>query len=229
MVDLIAKILKVFDDHGLFNEGVELIGSWCFQLYQKHLGVRKFPLITPDIDFLVPQPFRGKAHPDFLNSLQALGFQISFNSDESLYLWNGDLKIEFMAPEKGRGVTRAVHIKALGLRAIPLRFVSFLLKDPIVIREGGMKILVPNPACFSLHKLLVASRRKKAAKSLKDLQQAVETSVIVSSQELRRVSATLPRQWLLVMTKTLDIAMKEFPFLEDAIQRFSLVLQSARE
>jgi hypothetical protein len=51
MVDLISKILAVFADNNLFEEGVELIGSWCFKLYQKHLGVENFPLRTPDIDF----------------------------------------------------------------------------------------------------------------------------------------------------------------------------------
>jgi len=39
MENLFKKILIVFDQHGLFEEGVELIGSWCFYLYQKKLGV----------------------------------------------------------------------------------------------------------------------------------------------------------------------------------------------
>ncbi|MBU4304379.1 MAG: nucleotidyltransferase domain-containing protein [Candidatus Omnitrophica bacterium] len=57
MVKLIESILKVFADNHLFDEGVELIGSWCFQLYQKHLDAKNFPLRTLDIDFLVPNPF----------------------------------------------------------------------------------------------------------------------------------------------------------------------------
>ena len=44
MVEIVREILKVFSDNNLFNEGVELIGSWCFKLYQKHLGVKSFPL-----------------------------------------------------------------------------------------------------------------------------------------------------------------------------------------
>lgn len=42
MIKVIADILKVFADNNLFEEGVELIGSWCFQLYQKHLGAKVF-------------------------------------------------------------------------------------------------------------------------------------------------------------------------------------------
>ena len=52
MINLVKNILSVFAKHGLFDEGVTLIGSWCFQLYQKHFYVAKFPLQTQDIDFL---------------------------------------------------------------------------------------------------------------------------------------------------------------------------------
>ena len=69
MLKQIASILKVFADNNLFDEGVELIGSWCFQLYQKHLGAKRFPLRTQDIDFLIPNPFRGRDHKDFIRQL----------------------------------------------------------------------------------------------------------------------------------------------------------------
>ena len=57
MIKTIADILKAFANNNLFEEGVELIGSWCFQLYQRHLGAKSFPLRTQDIDFLIPNPF----------------------------------------------------------------------------------------------------------------------------------------------------------------------------
>jgi hypothetical protein len=60
VIKLVTEILKVFADNNLFNEGIELIGSWCFQLYQKHLGAKSFPLRTIDIDFLIPNPYRRK-------------------------------------------------------------------------------------------------------------------------------------------------------------------------
>lgn len=72
MIDLVGKILRVFADNDLFEEGVELIGSWCFQLYKERLGAKDFPLRTQDIDFLVPNPFYGKAHEDFIKQIEAL-------------------------------------------------------------------------------------------------------------------------------------------------------------
>jgi len=53
----------VFERHGLWDEGVELIGSWCFYLYQRHLGVKAYPFKTQDIDFLLPYPYRGRVKP----------------------------------------------------------------------------------------------------------------------------------------------------------------------
>ena len=70
MFQTVKKIIKVFDDNDLFDEGVQLIGSWCFQLYQKHLGAPRFPLMTQDIDFLIPNPYRGRLHPEFIGELE---------------------------------------------------------------------------------------------------------------------------------------------------------------
>ena len=90
MVRLIDDILKVFARNNLFDEGVELIGSWCFHLYQKHLGVQSFPLRTQDIDFLIPNPFKGKKHQDFIKELESLGFSCEHKRDASIYLWSVD-------------------------------------------------------------------------------------------------------------------------------------------
>lgn len=34
VADYLADILRVFHNHNLFHEGVELIGSWCFNDYE---------------------------------------------------------------------------------------------------------------------------------------------------------------------------------------------------
>ena len=166
MVKLILEILKVFESNDLFDEGIELIGSWCFYLYQRHLGAQSFPLRTQDIDFLILNPFKGNEHADFIRQLEVLGFQSDFRRDGSLYLWNTDLKIEFITPEKGSGTEEAIRFKRLGLSAIPLRFVSLLLEDPMYITENGIKIAVPNPSNYCLHKMVIANRRRVEDKKL---------------------------------------------------------------
>lgn len=229
MIEITRKILKVFADNGLFNEGVELIGSWCFQLYQKHLGARSFPLRTQDIDFLVPSPYYGKEHSDFVEQLEKLGFNRDFRSNGSLYLWNADLKIEFIAPEKGAGTDNAIKIKKLGLSAIPLRFVASLLKNPITIIENGIEICVPNPINFCLHKLIIASRRKKIDKSLKDLEQAICTFVILDLRELKSSFKSLPKGWRQAIARTLETAQEKLPLLSEEISKLYLTLQKVEE
>ncbi|MCM8796557.1 MAG: nucleotidyltransferase domain-containing protein [Candidatus Omnitrophica bacterium] len=155
------QILKVFADNNLFDEGVELIGNRCFQLYQKHLGAKSFPLRTQDVDFLIPNP---------------------------------------------------------------LRFVRLLLDNPITIVEGGIKIRVPNPANFCLHKLIIASRRIKTDKSMKDLQQGICASVIVNRQEIKRLFDSLPKRWRGAILRMLEKSKSELPLFNDEIEELGLTL-----
>ena len=225
MDKLIENILRVFADNHLFDEGVELIGSWCFQLYQKHLGAKSFPLRTQDIDFLIPNPFHGKEHSDFIEQLEKLGFSRDFKRDGSIYLWNAELKIEFITPEKGRGVDGSVNIEKLRVNAIPLRFVGLLLDNPISIVEGDLNVRVPNPANFCLHKLIIASRRIKADKSIKDLQQGICTFMIVDKQEIRRLFDSLPKKWRQAILRMLEKAKSELPLLNEEIEKLEFTLQ----
>ncbi len=226
MISIIQGILKVFSDDNLFDEGVELIGSWCFQLYQKHLGAKSFPLRTQDIDFLIPNPFRGQIHSDFIGQLENLGFNVDFKQNGSLYLWNAELKIEFITPEKGRDVDSSIRIKKLGINAIPLRFVALLLDNPITIVDRGIKILVPNPTNFCLHKFIIASRRPKIDKSLKDLQQAICTSVIANKKELLELFNSLPKKWKAAIIRMVEKSQGELPLLGEEIEKLVRTLQN---
>lgn len=227
MVESIRKILQVFVDNNLFEEGVELIGSWCFKLYQKHLGVRNFPLTTPDIDFLIPNPYHGREHTDFIEKLEKLGFEADFKRDGSIYLWNEELKIEFLTAEKSAGTDKAIKIKKLGIDAIPIRHVGFLLDKPIEITEDGMKIKVPALGRFCLHKLIIAMRRGKLDKKIKDLQQAIYTSTIVNKKEIERLFLSLPKPWKQIIWKALDKAEVELPLLREDIDKLRFTLQNA--
>ena len=229
MIKEFTDIIRVLSDNNLFDEGVELIGSWCFQLYQKHLGAKSFPLRTQDIDFLIPNPFRGKEHPDLVEQLEKLGYKTDFRRDGSLYLWNADFKIEFITPEKGRGVNHSIRIKKLGLNAIPLRFVALLLDNPITIMDGNIKVLIPNPVNFCLHKLIIASRRRKIDKSLKDLQQAICTSVIVDSTEVQKLFVSLPRKWKMAIANMLEKSARELPLLKEEIEKLQSTLQNVEK
>jgi hypothetical protein len=226
MIDLIHKILRIFEENGLWDEGVELIGSWCFLLYQKHFGVKAYPFRTVDIDFLIPSPYKAKNKIDIAALLAPLGFKVGFNSDGSIYMWGADMKIEFLTPERGRGEVGAKEVKNLSIKAIPLRFVDILFKDPVRVQEQGINVLIPNMTCFGLHKLLISARRKNTDKKRKDLEQAILALEASDKSKLVDYYKELPKPWRKSIMNTLAWAKAHLVIYEKEAAEIILALQT---
>ncbi|MBF0123523.1 MAG: hypothetical protein HQL21_09010 [Candidatus Omnitrophica bacterium] len=227
MLEIIEDILKVFAKNGLFDEGVELIGSWSFLVYQKYLGARSLPFVTQDVDFLIPNPFRGREHLELVSQLEKLGFRCDFRSDGSLFLWKADFVIEFLTAEKGRGSVESINFKKLGLRATPLRYMELLLQDSVIVPVAGVKVRVPHPANYFFHKLIISAKRKNLVKRGKDLEQALCTSSIVDVQDIVDRFKKLPKGWKADILKVLTHAGKDFPLYKKEIERIGIALQRA--
>jgi len=169
----IKQILSKFTKIGLWESGIEIIGSWCFLIYQKHLPLEKYPLKTQDIDILIPLPYTGKAF-DFSSFFREIGFSEHFNPDGSMFFSAPSLKVEFLAPQKGKGDKSSQFIKDLSVTPQLLRFVDILLKETLLIRiSRNIKVKLPSPSSFFLHKLLISTRSKRKEKKEKDLRQAI--------------------------------------------------------
>jgi len=223
--ELLLVLLKLFDELGLWKDGVELIGSWSFLLYQKHLGVRPLPLRTQDVDFLLPWPYPARAAVDLSERLAVSGFRAARNPDGSHYFVHPELKLEFLVPERGRGEMGPRSIKALGLRAVSLRFMDMLLKDAIVIEEDGVSVRVPSPLNFALHKLIIAQRRVTRDKREKDVQQAVYVLTILDPAAFRGGLEALPGKWIKLARKSLAQAWDLFPLERPTLERHGLAPQ----
>jgi hypothetical protein len=217
MDDLLDKIIRVFSDNRLFEEGVQLIGSWCYRFYQLRLGAPKYPLRTQDIDFLIPYPYRGPGCP-LVADLAKVGFLCEFNNDGSMYLANPELKIEFLTALKGKGEENPVKIRKLGLSVVALRYTDMLIRNSIALDDGGIQVRLPSPEAFCLHKLLIASKRIKEDKRLKDAEQAILTSTIADRTKLLSIYLTLPKRWRATILSTLLEARREFPLLEKEVR-----------
>lgn len=227
MIKIVREILKIFDENNLWGEGIELIGSWCFMLYQRHFGVKSFPLRTLDIDFLIPWPYKAKKKIDLIELLKPLGFQMSFNSDGSIYLWSSEIKIEFLTAERGKGSEHAKEIKNLSIKAIPLRFVDILFKDPVLVKEEGISVSIPNPAAYAVHKLLISRRRKNKDKKRKDLEQALLVLDAIDLKEVNDIYKTLPKPWKKAILGALDNSSRIFPLMNELIEKVHSTLHSA--
>jgi len=210
---LCLEVLHRFAKAGILKD-IILIGSWCVYFYKEYFyGVYVVPPIrTRDIDFLVPLPPRIKKKTDVPGILSDLGFVIEFvGSKGYLRLGHPDLIVEFLVPERGKGLDKPYPLPQIGMNAQPLRFLDFLAKNTIEINVEGMRVKLPHPIAYALHKLIISGRRAKKEKALKDRDQALMLLHHVLKHEktdkIRKIFLTMPKKWqdkILRALKALD-------------------------
>jgi len=132
--------------------------------------------------------------------LKDLGFIVGFKGSKGdIILRHPDLMVEFLVVEKGKGSDKPYPLAQLGINAIGLRFLSFLTLNTIRVKVDKMELILPHPANFALHKLIVAQRRKNKDKKEKD--HAAALNVIKAlikkkeSKKLRKAFNSVPVKW----------------------------------
>lgn len=231
-VEFIAPLRKFFTEltkHGLWEEELEIVGTWCFILYQRFLDVPHYPLSTRDLDILIPLPYKGKAL-DISELLKELGFNENFNPDGSMFFAGYGLKIEFLAPKKGKGKDKPEYVKSLGITPQLLRLMNILLHESTILKIGrGMNVRVPAPTAFLLHKLLVALRRDAPGKTEKDIKQAIYVGkyVLQKSEEqvkLFHLWQSFPFSWRKKARQALMKAREIVPLEEATVNALEKLL-----
>lgn len=187
------RVLQAFADAGMLRPGhghAVLVGTHAFNALANLLGVR-WPTATQtqDIDLA------GAAHvdlaisrpdapaPDVLEQL-GMGFipvpQLDPREPSTSFRVRGkELRVDLLTSLKGTASEKAIYVPALNSVARPLRFLDYLIEDPVPVvivgRKSQVLVNVPAPERFALHKLLVAESRPAAdaTRSAKDRIQAV--------------------------------------------------------
>jgi hypothetical protein len=180
----LRKLLVELERLGLFSAGVELVGSYCFKVYQSHFGVEWFPLRTVDVDFAIPLPYKGPS-ANLESVLKELGFRQEFQSNGTIFYEGNGFKIEFLQPRKGGGTKEElIKIKELSTNPIPLPYLNLLLdnKIEVALRDIG-RLALPSMPAFMLHKLLIASLPIRKGKKEKDLKQACAVAKKIGREE----------------------------------------------
>ena len=113
------------------------------------------------------------------------------------------------------------EIKKLHIKAIGLRYLNLLAEHPRIIAYGDIKVKVPEPGVFAVHKLIISDRRKKADKKDRDLEAAVGILDWIFGQpdefkKLKTVLKSLPKKWL---ENIALISQREYPRLVDEVNR----------
>ena len=212
--DLCYEILRRFHKVGILDNFI-LIGSWCVYFYKNYFAhipyIDRITIKTRDIDFLIDAPAKIKRKADIPILLKDLGFVSIFKGSEGyLKLDHPDLIIEFLVPEKGRGINKPYPLPQLGINATPLRFLNFLSSNTIKVKVEDFYLTLPHPANFSLHKLIIFQRRAGEGKAIKDKNTAVQILRALidmgESDVIRSVFNSTPQKWQKKIIKGLEEA-----------------------
>lgn len=201
--ELCLEILRRFHKTGILKDFI-LIGSWCVYFYKDYFTdvpyIDQATIKTRDIDFLINNPSSIRQEVNVPILLKDLGFVTTIKGNRGyIKLDHPDLLLEFLVPEKGKGIDKPVHLPKLGMNAVALRFLSFLSANTIEVRVEDFHITLPHPANFALHKLIIFQRRLKEDKAVKDRNIAVEIlkSLIDKgeSSAIKEVFNSIPKKW----------------------------------
>lgn len=187
----IGVVLRVLADASVFRAGGVLVGTQAFTVIANMLGVsfEKSSLRTADVDVAhdTTIPLGLQEHSvDLLERLRAQDpafFAVpgidSREPSTSFKVRGRDLRVDFLTVTRGQrnGNNKPVYLSHLRVAAQPLPGLDYVLEESVdaaVITGSGIRVNVPAPARFALHKLWVASERStsEALKARKDLRQA---------------------------------------------------------
>lgn len=190
---LTGDIVEALAAGGLFRLRGLLIGTVAFQTYAGILGVRlpMAALLTGDADvaqdYAISQEVKDSL-PPIVHLLQAVDptFRAvphrSGTAASSAFQTDTGYRVEFLTSNRGGDdyIDKPALMPALGgASADPLRFLDFLIRDPIrtvLLHKAGVPVTVPAPERYAVHKLIVASRRRTHGQGVikrdKDIQQS---------------------------------------------------------
>lgn len=183
-----AKIISRLADSGVFKLGCVMVGTIAYQIIGAHLGViwDGGSRMTQDIDLAsdnrvaLAVPDLQADVPGIIESLQ-MGFfpvpRLSHKEPSTSYAIRGKtLRIDLLTPARSK-LTTPVFIRRLNAAATPLKYLDFLISDPlnaVMISGNPCLVKVPQPARYALHKLIISQERDISAtdKKRKDMLQA---------------------------------------------------------
>lgn len=182
------RILLLLENARVFQVGGVLTGSHAFVAYGNMLGYRFKSAITrtADIDLgfddaitvgITKQPALEETITKAdLDMLSVPGLDPA-SPTTSFKMKGREFRVDLITDMKGTASSRPRYIAAIKSYAAPVRYLEYLLTDPvdtILVAGPGIKVKVPGPGRYAIHKLMLARRRPatQQAKAVKDLNQA---------------------------------------------------------
>lgn len=201
------SLMEAFGKAGLWEQGMMLIGSWCFSVYIQAFDVEFYPLRTTDFDFGLKIPYTGDT-ADIHGLLKDLGFtaQIDPGHDKIDYVLPGVGTVEVFVDRESASNEQIQKIKQdLSLRPQVLSHLHILLDHPVTTKIHGVHkaVTIPSMPAFFIHRLMTATFGEfrdpvlNVHKVRKDYKQAALIAKKIAmdktlGRELNRIIRTLP-------------------------------------
>ena len=165
------QTIALFHDVGVL-EYIVVVGSWAEYLYQEAgliLGFRS-SFRTQDFDVLLRNIHLPKRPIDLAAELTRHGYLMMQNPQTGLMKFDkgGELEVEFLLREMGKGQLEPYRHEYLGVTAQGLRHMDILSDHSVILQLRGFVIRVPRPQAYILHKLLI-NQHRSVAKQEKDI------------------------------------------------------------
>lgn len=172
------------ENHIIYGNGL-LVGTFAFLAYQHMLGFSALNNLarTTDLDIARPKELLHNTTPVSLSSiLEQTGenfYPDGPGGKITKYVFENGFRIENLYPHHSGPPERIVSPARTGFTdcgAEMLTHFSMLTDTPVTSilysRKGAIPVSVPDPVSFTIHKILVAAKRKEKNKAIKDISQA---------------------------------------------------------
>lgn len=182
-----GKVLLALSKAGIFRLRGVVVGTHAFRCYPGLLGIEipETHAVTEDIDVAafhsVSVALDDRLDPALADALKQIGpFMARPGLHQQPTAWRdheSGILVELLTPNEGPDREEPLAMPALGAYALPLRFLDYLIHEPIqavALYRSGVLVNVPQPARYAIHKLIVAARRVSSAtaKARKDIAQS---------------------------------------------------------
>ena len=184
-----GRLIEAIANAGLFRSGLVLVGTGAYQIYSAIVGtaLSQSALTTQDADLAaaslaVASNVEGETLLDVLKRADPTfvpQMRLDPGDSPKRFRSAAGFEVDIVTRYRKRADDeRAVLIPGLQCSAQPLRYLEFLIADPIssvALYGSGVPVVVPQPARYAVHKLIVAQvRTESSTKRTKDLVQAKE-------------------------------------------------------
>jgi hypothetical protein len=196
----LGKVLDAMAFAGLFRAGAVLVGTAAYQCYPPLLGqgLPSSAMMTQDADLATADlALAADGGTEQGRSMEAIlkwadpsftgVMQLDPRALPSRFRAANGFLVDLIAPQRRRTDPNPLPLPKLRAGAVPLQYLDWLIAEPVpavALHGAGVPVLVPQPARFAVHKLILAQKRD-AGSTIKRGKDLVQAKALIGALEVQ--------------------------------------------